>query len=380
MHEVNLKSWETLPDNIKKFLPFVYSKEAAPLPETPETSKFYRVYPENCLAGDGSQYHGLVRIGRQPDKLIIFFNGGGVSWNTYTAARPNSFFTQHIEDRYYFNNTHYMADYSILGGIASDRPDNPFADWSMVQIPYATGDFHCGTGELPYTAVDGTAEVLPHHGYINTMALLNKVKALLGQPKTLLICGASAGAFGVSLMADDVISVFPSCENIVTCVDSAVLLSKEWPQIARNVWKAPEHICSRLTGDHLMLDSYSALYRKYGDRIRYLFICSVKDALLTEGQNALDGKGMRADRESGHHFYQILQETCREMIRKIPKVSIYLFDAPMGDEKYDREGLTKHCLIDNPMMFDYQYDGITAAQWVFGAFCAEPKHVGRALW
>lgn len=273
-----------------------------------------------------------------------------------------------------------MADYSILGGIASDRLDNPFADWSMVQVPYATGDFHCGTGELPYTAVDGTAEVLPHHGYINTMALLNKVKALLGQPKTLLICGASAGAFGVSLMADDVIGMFPTSQRIVTCVDSAVLLSEQWPQIARNVWKAPEHICSRLSGNNIMLDSYSALYQKHGDRIQYLFICSVKDALLTECQNALDGKGMRADRESGHRFYQILQETCRELSRKIPVAGLYLFDAPMGEEKYDQEGLTKHCLIDNPMMFDYLCEGVTAAQWMFDAFYSVPKHVGRAFW
>lgn len=58
--------------NHKNFLPFVYSKEAAVLPEVPETGKFYRVYPENCRLGDGSQYHGLVRIGRQPDKLIVF--------------------------------------------------------------------------------------------------------------------------------------------------------------------------------------------------------------------------------------------------------------------------------------------------------------------
>lgn len=379
LYHIDLKPWETLPDAVRKVLPVIESVNAPELTGEPEIGKFYRIYPEKCLCGDGSRFHGLVRIGRKPDKLLVFFNGGGLSWNAYTAARPNSFFTQHLEENFYFNNTHWMADYSLKHGIAADRADNPFLDWTMVQVPYSTGDFHCGTGDFPYTALDGSAQILPHHGYLNTMALLRKVQPLIGNPKTLLIAGVSAGGFGVSLMAEDVIEMFPSCENIVTVVDSATLAFHDWPHVARDVWQAPEHICSRLFGDNLMLDSYSALYRKYGNRVKYLFICSTRDALLTQAQNALDGNGLRADRESGLRFQEGLKRVCDRLREQIPGIGLYIFEAPMGEDQFDQEGLTKHCLLDNPKMYEHCVDGKTATQWLLNALDGAIESVGLDL-
>ena len=60
---------------------------AEELPENPEKLKWYRVSLENSNSGDGSEYYIYVKIGN-PDKLCIFFSGGGVAWNEYTAARP----------------------------------------------------------------------------------------------------------------------------------------------------------------------------------------------------------------------------------------------------------------------------------------------------
>ena len=44
-----------------------------------------------------------------------------------------------------------------MGGLASDVEGSPFENWSMILFPYATGDFHSGTGEFRYTDKDGNA-------------------------------------------------------------------------------------------------------------------------------------------------------------------------------------------------------------------------------
>ena len=57
------------------------------LPENPESNTWYRVTLDKGMSGDGSEYYIYVKIG-DPDKLCIFFSGGGMAWNEYTAARP----------------------------------------------------------------------------------------------------------------------------------------------------------------------------------------------------------------------------------------------------------------------------------------------------
>lgn len=42
-----------------------------------------------------------------------------------------------------------------MGGLASDAENSPLDGWSIILFPYATGDFHAGTGEFHYTDTDG---------------------------------------------------------------------------------------------------------------------------------------------------------------------------------------------------------------------------------
>ena len=57
------------------------------LPDDPREMTWYRVPLEKGLSGDGSEYYIYVKLA-DPKKLCIFFSGGGVAWNEYTAARP----------------------------------------------------------------------------------------------------------------------------------------------------------------------------------------------------------------------------------------------------------------------------------------------------
>ena len=108
---------------------------------------------------------------------------------------------------------------------------NPFRDWTFLVLPYASGDFHSGTGEYHY--MDGSKErVVYHNGYNNYSAFMNAAMPYVGNPDTLLVTGFSAGGFATSLLADDVIDRFPSAENITVCVDSSLLLYDGWHETA----------------------------------------------------------------------------------------------------------------------------------------------------
>ena len=48
---------------------------------------WYRVPLERGLSGDGSEYYIYAKLA-DPEKLCVFFSGGGVAWNEFTAARP----------------------------------------------------------------------------------------------------------------------------------------------------------------------------------------------------------------------------------------------------------------------------------------------------
>lgn len=89
----------------------------------------------------GSHYRAFFKKGSE-NKVMVYFAGGGVSTNEVSARGGNDF----------YNTTElpidYLADLTMnLGGLASNKDENPFKDWTMILFPYATGDFHCGTGE-----------------------------------------------------------------------------------------------------------------------------------------------------------------------------------------------------------------------------------------
>lgn len=379
MQEIHLEPWEKISDEFKKWLPIIEKSRKPEMPDAPEIGKFYRLSPEGCLSGNGKPFHGTIRLGEQPDKLLIFFGGGGVSWNEQTAARPNNLFTAHMKETYYFNDTEWMGDFLPSNGICADREENPFLDWTMINIPYSTGDFHCGAGDFPYTALDNTLRILPHHGYLNTMAILRMAKRWVKSSKTLLIAGVSAGGFGVALMAEDVIGEFPDCENITCVVDGSLLLKDDWGRIAREVWKSPEHIWKRLTGDNITLDSLAALHNKFGDKVKYLFTSSTRDALLVSCQNALDGKGLTHDNASGLRFQKDLGTMCKQLIERIPNVGLYIFDSPIDNEEYRKSDLTKHCVLDSPHMFEHREDGKTPCEWIMRAIEGQVERTGLGL-
>lgn len=74
----------------------VFEKMRFPrLEDTAASGKWYRFYTENCSSAIGEPAYCSLKLGKE-NKLMIFFAGGGLSWNEYTAARPSSIYANDI--------------------------------------------------------------------------------------------------------------------------------------------------------------------------------------------------------------------------------------------------------------------------------------------
>ena len=255
------------------------------IPSEPKAGKWYGIPLKGCGSSDGKEAHAGFRKGTE-NKLVILLFGGGVSWNEFMAARPNSVYGNPDKISFYA-----CGDGSLVADLAarieihtlSKKESNPFRDWNMLAIPYTTGDFHCGAGDFPYTALDGSKQVLHHHGYANYRTALREAMKHIGHnPEQILVTGCSAGGFGTALLTDDVMRTFPNCSDVTSYVDSGFMIYPGWPEVARNIWKAPKEIAERIHSDNITLDCLQALKQEHGDRVKIAITCSTRDAALTD--------------------------------------------------------------------------------------------------
>lgn len=129
------------------------------LKKDPDIGKWYRVTSSEMKTSEGVKYRALFKKGSE-NKVMIYFAGGGVSINE-EMARDDTYNTTEA-----FIDT--LANVTMnMGGLASEIEGSPFENWSIVLFPYATGDFHAGTGEFHYTDTDGKEKILYHNGYVN---------------------------------------------------------------------------------------------------------------------------------------------------------------------------------------------------------------------
>ena len=376
MADFRLESWEREPLWLKLMTPFLRKKRFPALPEQPETGKWYRIDAEGCVSANGEPTYADFCLGTE-NKLLVFFQGGGVSWNEYTAARPSSLYSKNMDEGFYMIHVDLFSDLTVGKGILENSQRNPFRGWSKLVLPYNTGDFHAGCGDFPYTALDGSRRNLHHHGYRNYRKVMGTVTGLVPAPDDLLICGCSGGGFGAALLADDLMGTFPTCNNVVTLVDSGFFRLEGWDAVAKEVWHTPEEIADRIHSDNITLDALTALHEKQGDRVKILFSCSVRDGALARMQNYIDHGEFTFSKEAGSVAQKNLRQMCDELRGRIPAVGLFLFDTP--DRQRKKESLTIHCIIGDKTVYEYPVEGMTASEWVWQAVQGDIRQVGLKL-
>ncbi|MGX8682770.1 MAG: pectin acetylesterase-family hydrolase, partial [Bacteroidales bacterium] len=354
------------------FAVFYFTKLSYPeLGLNPKEGKWYRVSEKGMKSSEGSFYHALFKKGSS-NNVMVYFAGGGVSVNE-EMARDTTYFYKVVSPDILANLVMNQ------GGLASDVEGNPFRDWNLILFPYATGDFHSGTGEFPYVDVNGEQRILYHNGYTNFSLAMKKImeKAGIAKADTVLVTGFSAGGFATALLSDDIYTnYFPSAKSKNVLVDASLMLFDGWRESAINVWKSPAIVYNQLSTDNLTMDCLRHLRNKYGNSINLFFDCSTRDGDLAKVQNYLQNGVMDVDEAVGDVF----QQTLREAIPQFQElgVSLFIFDGvPWYD---DPRNLTMHTIEASPLVWaELESTKKSVSSWLWEGMNGHPEDYGLEL-
>jgi hypothetical protein len=136
----------------------------------------------DAVCARGTPYTFFVRSG-DPNKIVIFFEGGGACWNDETCAPNSGLFDEVVEGGEAAAYSHGILD--------PTNAENPLAGYTVIFIAYCTGDYHLGTQQVDYAS--GTVQ---HKGNIDATAALDWTFANYPRPTDVFVTGCSAGAIG----------------------------------------------------------------------------------------------------------------------------------------------------------------------------------------
>jgi len=184
---------------------------------------------DGAVCRDGSPAGYYIREGTSKN-LVIFLNGGGVCYDDFFCGinPPNV--------RSSLPGENLLAAVIDIGvgalvpqpqvppdsGLFVRDPKNPVGDWSMVYVPYCTGDVFGGTKrDAP---VKGT-KLPPQQfvGYHNVGLFLEHFGAdYRGEAEKVLLTGSSAGGFGTLLNFDRTQEFFGDDTTVYAITDSGI--------------------------------------------------------------------------------------------------------------------------------------------------------------
>lgn len=136
----------------------------------------------------GTPYSFWVRPGPS-EKLLIFLQGGGFC-NSAETCQLGSITYDSMVSEGDSPGIHQQGIFDL------HNPENPFAEYSMVFIPYCTGDTHMGNIVQIYEATDGSELAVSHLGFVNVSAALSWVYDNFEVPESIFLTGCSAGSVG----------------------------------------------------------------------------------------------------------------------------------------------------------------------------------------
>jgi hypothetical protein len=166
----------------------------------PEAEWVEHEAPEECTCADGSEFTYWSRTA-DPEKVVLYFQGGGACFTPETCSFTDGTYTVQAE-------ASGLTDGTAGGIFDFDNPDNPFADWSFVFVPYCTGDVHLGDTTHEYSAELS----VEHRGYVNASAGLQHVVDEFDDASQVFVTGSSAGGVPAPLMAGLLADELPDAE------------------------------------------------------------------------------------------------------------------------------------------------------------------------
>ncbi len=193
------------------------------------------------ICGRGTPFRFFVYVG-DPNKVVIDFQGGGACWSELTCGLSGAIFSDTTGDLDEFQS---LLDQGFLTGIYDfDNPDNPFRGWTVVHIPYCTGDIHWGDARVDY-ADDLT---IHHRGYRNAMAVFDWIGQYFPGVEHLVSTGCSAGAYGAIGHAPILADMYPDARIAVIADGGSGVITDDFLANSFPNWNAEANMPLQLEG------------------------------------------------------------------------------------------------------------------------------------
>ncbi|MCS7144773.1 MAG: pectin acetylesterase-family hydrolase, partial [Archaeoglobaceae archaeon] len=153
--------------------------------------------PAPCVNGAGNSTFIMVRkgYGEDQNKLLIYLEGGGACMNWLTCGPTPYRSVTTLEPN--FTTLSFTYRHGIFN-ITDLR--NPFRNWTMVFVPYGTGDIHMGNRVVKYYNLSNPAQNITvyHVGYVNAIVAMRWINNS-STFSNVVVSGSSAGGFGTIL-------------------------------------------------------------------------------------------------------------------------------------------------------------------------------------
>ena len=310
---------------------------------------WFPVEGNTCMNGSAT---GIgLNLDYSSDKLVVFLEGGGACFNTFSCAGASH------QDGFGEAELAQFADYAEESGILDrDDPDNPVAGWSYVFIPYCTGDVHAGAQP------DG-AGGRDYVGYGNVTRAVTLVQERMGASLSrVLLTGQSAGGFGAAYNYDQVATIFDAIDVPTDLLDdsgpplSNTYLTPCFQQLVRERWNLDATLpadcdeCVDEDGGGLvhLIDVMSA---KYSER-RLGIVTSLSDGTIRQFYgfgypDCDDPDGIMA----ADVFAAGVEELRDEILAPLDNVRAYTIEG------------TGHVWTDDPLG-ETEVDAVTLGAWI----------------
>lgn len=170
----------------------------------PSINAWKYIEPEGAICRDGSQAGYAVSPGNDTSKVLFYFEGGGACFEAMNCAAnpPNIPPEAQIPDH--------------LGGIFDrDNANNPFQDWTIVFLPYCTGDVFVGNTEG--ADIEKGPENQMFVGDRNMKLFLDQIIPTFQEVEHVVSSGISAGGLASVVNAKRLSRAFPDAR--VTVLD-----------------------------------------------------------------------------------------------------------------------------------------------------------------
>lgn len=295
------------------------------------------------MCARGTEYEFHVRPASSEKILVVLF-GGGACWDAKSCDTSNRLMVHRLGQGL------GIADFD--GILNFKHPENPFKDYTIIAVPYCTGDVHLGNRDVMYTkeTADGKVEefTVHHRGKINTFSVINWIETNIKVPKEIFVSGFSAGAIASPFYASYLAQHYRNA-RVTSLSDDSGSFNETIAQAGDpSQWGLPNTLNT--------FPGWEKLRSTSGfDEFVMLASKSAENLKLFQVNHAFDqvqAANIKLTSIQDPDVYALIQETGKNIKADVPHFKSYL------------TGGNKHTSIQLYSFYGYQSNGIRLRDWV----------------